>query len=132
MTYDQALFGVSDQAICETAQRFTCGEVKDQSRAFAPSVAEFVQEAKRWAGLIPFRNRPALPAPIRSEPHRFDDRATRIRMGFKMQVLSAAIALKAVDRVAEANKRGLEDMIALGREWGVQIPDELFEQARAA
>src|SRR5690349_14870866 len=99
LTYDQALFGVSDQAICETAQRFTCGEVKDQSRTFAPSVAEFVQEAKRWASLIPFRNRPALPAPVRSEPHRFDDRATRIRMGFKLQVLSAAIALKAVDRV---------------------------------
>jgi hypothetical protein len=123
---------VSSQAITETAQRFISGDVPDQSRTFSPSVAEFVQEARRWASLIPYRDRPSLPPPVRSQPHRFDDEQTRIRMGFKMNVLSAAIGLKAVDRVAEANRRGLEDMIALGQEFGVPVPEELFEQVRRA
>lgn len=132
LTYDQALTGVSDQATCEAAQRFVTGDVKDQSRTFAPSVAEFVQEARRIAELIPYRDRVGLPAPANYRPHRFDDEKTRIRMGFKMKVLSAGIAMSTVDRVAEANKRGLDDMMALGQEWGVPVPDELFEQARAA
>ncbi|MGN6772643.1 MAG: hypothetical protein ACTHJQ_22755 [Rhizobiaceae bacterium] len=123
---------MSSQAVTEAAQRFISGDVKDQSRTFAPSIAEFVQEARRIAELIPFRDRLGLPAPRRYEPHRFDDEKTRIRMGFKMKVLSAAIAMSAVDRVAEANRRGLDDMIALGQEWGVPVPEELFEQARAA
>jgi hypothetical protein len=131
-TYSAVLRDVSSQAITETAQRFISGDAPDQSRTFAPSVAEFVQEARRWASLIPYRDRPALPAPVRSQPHRFDDEQTRIRMGFKMNVLSAAIGLKAVDRVAEANRRGLEDMIALGQEFGVPVPEELFEQVRRA
>lgn len=53
-------------------------------------------------------------------------------MGFKMSVLSAGISMGRVDDVAEANRRGLEDMIALGQQWGVPVPDELFEQARSA
>lgn len=131
-TYSAVLRDVSSQAVTEAAQRFISGDVKDQSRTFAPSIAEFVQEARRIAELIPFRDRLGLPAPRRYEPHRFDDEKTRIRMGFKMKVLSAAIAMSAVDRVAEANRRGLDDMIALGQEWGVPVPEELFEQARAA
>lgn len=131
-TYSAVLRDVTSQAITEAAQRFICGDVKDQSRTFAPSVAEFVQEARRIAELLPYRGKIGLPAPRRYEPHRFDDEKTRIRMGFKMQVLSAGIALSAVNRVAEANKHGLEDMIALGQEWGVPVPEELFEQARAA
>ena len=131
-TYSAVLRDISSQAVTETAQRFICGEVSSQSRTFAPSVAEFVQEARRWAGLIPYRDRQSLPAPRDYRPHRYDDNATRIRMGFKMKVLSAGIAMSAVDRVAAANKRGLEDMMALGQEWGIPIPDELFEQTRSA
>lgn len=126
-TYSAVLRDVSPQAVTETAQRFICGDVKGQSRTFAPSVAEFVQEAKRWASLIPYRDQPALPSPVHYGQH-FDDAQTRIRMGFKMNVLAAGIALRAVDRVAEANKRGLEDMIALGQEWGVPVPEKMFEQ----
>ena len=126
-----ALRDVTSQAVIEAAQRFTCGDVRDQSRTFAPSVAEFVQEARRIADLIPYRGRQMLPAPVH-RPHRYDDAGTRVRMGFKMQVLSAAIALKAVDRVKEANERGLEDMVALGQEFGVPVPEELFEQLRSA
>ena len=35
------------------------------------------------------------------------------------------------DRVAEANKRGLDDMMALAQEWGVPIPESLFRRKSA-
>jgi hypothetical protein len=56
-----------------------------------------------------------------------DDIQTRIRMGFKMSVLSASLAVKdGADRVAEANRKGLEYLIALGQEWGVPVPEALW------
>lgn len=67
-TYEAALRDVISQAVIEAAQRFTCGDVTGQSRTFAPSIAEFVQEARRIADLIPYRSRPRLPPP--TEPQR--------------------------------------------------------------
>lgn len=54
---------VTSQAIIEAAQRFTAGDVPEQSRTFAPSVAEFVQQARFVAQVIPIRNSPRLSAP---------------------------------------------------------------------
>lgn len=62
-TFEAALRDVTSQAVIEAAQRFTCGDVTGQSRTFAPSIAEFVQEARRIADLIPYRDRPRLPPP---------------------------------------------------------------------
>ncbi len=53
----------SSQAIVDAAQRFTMGDVPEQSRTFAPSVAEFVQEARRQEEACELRARPRLPAP---------------------------------------------------------------------
>jgi len=53
-------------------------------------------------------------------------------MGFKMAVLSASFGVKGgAEQVAEANRRGLEDMVALGQTWGVPVPDELWTQLNA-
>lgn len=57
---------------------------------------------------------------------------TVARMGFKMSVLSAGIAHGAVSRVAQANERGLEDLVALGQEWGVEVPEEVWRQMERA
>lgn len=54
---------LSDQAIIEAADRFVAGEVVDQSKKFAPSVAEFVEEAKRREEYLQIRQRPRLEAP---------------------------------------------------------------------
>lgn len=68
-TYEAALDGVSPQAIAETAQRYVRGDIPDQNKTFAPSVAEFVTAAKRQEEYISIRNRPRLPAPlIRPQP----------------------------------------------------------------
>ncbi len=125
LTFDRALSDVSDQAISEAVDRFICGDVKDQSRTFAPSIAEFVQETRRIDELIPYRGRARLAPPPR-ERHREPSPLDRIRMGFKMSVLSAGIGMGKVDAVAEANARGLEDLMALAQTWGVPVPEELF------
>lgn len=62
-TYEQVLQGLSPQAVTEAAQRFTMGEVQGQSKTFAPSIAEFVQEAKRRQEYIDIKAKPRLPAP---------------------------------------------------------------------
>jgi hypothetical protein len=128
-TFEAALRGVTSQAVIEAAQRFTCGDVPGQSKTFAPSIAEFVQQARFVADVLPMRGRPALPAPGGDYvSNSRDTPEARIRMGFKMSVLSAGVAMGKVDMVAEANKRGLEDMIGLGQQWAVTIPEDLWSQ----
>lgn len=65
-TYEAVLAAVSSQAIIDAAQRFASGDVPDQSLTFAPSVAEFVKQARFQASLIPTRNSPRLAPPIRA------------------------------------------------------------------
>lgn len=62
-TYEQVLQGLSPQAVTEAAQRFTMGEVSGQSKTFAPSIAEFVTEARNRQELIDLKAKPRLPAP---------------------------------------------------------------------
>lgn len=62
-TYEAVLGDVSAAAITETAQRFVSGSINGQSKTFAPSVAEFVDAAKRQDEIIEIRNQPRLPAP---------------------------------------------------------------------
>lgn len=64
LTYEEDLAGISDQAICETAQRFRRNDIPDQSATFAPSVAEFVTAARRQEEFISIRNRPRIRGPV--------------------------------------------------------------------
>lgn len=123
---------VSDPAITEAAQNFIRGDAFGQTnKTFAPSIAEFVQEARRIHEVIPYRTKSTLPAP-KPLPHKYDDEKTRCRMGFKMKVLTAGIGMGRVDDVARANREGLEELVALGQQWGVPVPDELWEQLKKA
>jgi len=63
LTYEEDLTGISDQAICETAQKFRRNEIPEQSATFAPSIAEFVTAARRQEEFISIRSRPRLPRP---------------------------------------------------------------------
>jgi hypothetical protein len=55
--------GLTDQAVIDAAQRFAAGDVKDQSKKFAPSAPEFVEEARRRDELLKVLARPRLPPP---------------------------------------------------------------------
>jgi hypothetical protein len=62
LTYEQALTAVGSQAIEETVSRFIAGDVEGQSRTFAPSIAEFIQEARSRQEIIDLLSRPRLAA----------------------------------------------------------------------
>jgi hypothetical protein len=55
--------GLSDEALISAADRFAAGDVKDQSKKFAPSAPEFVEEARRRDELLKVLARPRLPPP---------------------------------------------------------------------
>lgn len=59
-TYERALNSVSSQAIIDAAQRFTSGDVPGQNRSFAPSVAEFVQQARKQDEYLAAKDRPRV------------------------------------------------------------------------
>ena len=63
LTYDEDLTGISDQAIVETAQRYRRGDIPDQNKTFAPSIAEFVTSSRRQEEIVAIRSRPRLQAP---------------------------------------------------------------------
>lgn len=129
---ERATADLAAQAIVEAAQRFTGGLVDGQNKTFAPSVAEFATEARRINELLPFRGRQALPAPKR-EFYQEPKPSERVRMGFKLAVWRHSLDLpNGADAVAEANRRGLEYLIVLGQQWGVPVPDELFDQLKSA
>lgn len=62
-TYEAVLQGLSPQAVIEAAQRYTMGDVQGQSKTFAPSVAEFVAEARQRQEYIDLKSKLRLPAP---------------------------------------------------------------------
>jgi hypothetical protein len=64
-TFDDAVRDIPDRAVSETARRYCRGEVAGQSTRFAPTVAEFTQEARKQAKFIENMARPRLPAPER-------------------------------------------------------------------
>lgn len=56
--------GLTDRAIIEAADRFGAGDVAGQSKKFAPSVPEFVEEARNRQEFIDLASRHRLPAPV--------------------------------------------------------------------
>ncbi len=62
-TLERLLLGADDDAIVAAADRFAAGNVPEQSKKFAPSGPEFVDEVKRQHDMLAIRARPRLPAP---------------------------------------------------------------------
>lgn len=62
-TYEAILADMSSQAVIEAAQRFTMGDVQGQSKTFAPSIAEFVTEARQRQEYIDLKAKPRLSPP---------------------------------------------------------------------
>lgn len=62
-TFESVLQDILPQAVIDASQRFTMGDVEGQSKTFAPSIAEFVTEARRRQEIIKLKATPLLPAP---------------------------------------------------------------------
>jgi hypothetical protein len=125
-TYEAVLQDVTSQAIIEAAQRFTAGDVPEQSRTFAPSVAEFVQQARRQEEHISIRDTPRLPAPRGYVPAA-DIPGAQHRMRLKMPMWRYAYAHGRMDELAAANEAGFGAMVVLASKWGIKVPQELLD-----
>lgn len=130
-TYDSDLANLTNEAIIEAAQRFRLGQVGGQSKTFSPSLAEFAEEATRIHHAIPLRERRRIEPPPPKRPDENFSREHKVRMHFKMNLLSASLALGKVDDVARANAEGLDSLMALAQQWGVPIPEELWDRRAA-
>lgn len=121
---ESVLEGQPSEAICEAARRFAGGLVEGQSPRFAPAVAEFAQEVRRIAALLQYRGRPALPKP--KDDWKPQPPEERMRMGFRMSMLSAGLSREGgAQMVKAANEAGMSHLIELAREWKVPVPDGL-------
>lgn len=87
-----------------------------------PDIGDLYAPDDTWKPAVPLV--PANDIEARKEP----SNAERARMSFKMALLSAGVAHGAVQRVSKANERGLEELVALGQEWGVAVPEEVWRQ----
>jgi len=55
--------GLSDQAVIDAADRYGAGDVKDQSKEFAPTVPQFLDEVRRRQEFIELKARPRIAPP---------------------------------------------------------------------
>lgn len=117
LTFEVGLGGVPEVAISETARRFLADEIPGRNPAFPPSVAEFVQAARR----VPI-SRPSLPSP---EPERQMDHAAKARMRLKMPLYRHAQECGLMDDLDRANRAGVRAMMTLAERWGVPVPELL-------
>jgi hypothetical protein len=63
-TLENLLHGMDDLAVIAAAERFASGNVPEQSKKFAPSGPEFMDEVRRQQEYISLRNRPRIAAPV--------------------------------------------------------------------
>ena len=126
--YLLGLQGLPRWAIEEAVAAFVQGRVErpDRRKGTLPTVEELSTEARKHVVSEATRQR--------ADRQRLSERAEKVelseehrqRMGFKMRVLSAGLALRQVERVKAANESGLDAMMALAQEWQVQIPECLW------
>lgn len=64
LQFEEALTGVTDEAICEAARRFRNGEVPSQNRSFSPTTAEFVPVARGIQEVLDIKSGRILPKPV--------------------------------------------------------------------
>lgn len=73
------LDGTSDQAVIDAAKRFASGDVMGQSKTFAPSGPEFIQEARSRQEAINILSRPKVEHKPRYVSHDFLARLEGVR-----------------------------------------------------
>ena len=132
--YAIALEGYPEWAIANAVRAFIRGTVPGASRSFCPKPPELAEAVRAQVQHI-YDEIDREATRRRQEEQRaaqIEDRRPaqtpeeQRRMGFKMSLLSAGMGMQGgADKVAAANAAGLPAMIALGREWGVKIPEGL-------
>lgn len=132
--YLMGLEGLPGWAIEQTVKEFIQGKIDRPARrkGALPTVEEISAEARVHVEREGSKQR-AETARVEQLAERKQEfpEEHRERMGFKMSVLSMGLARREVEKVAEANARGLDDMIVLGQQWGISVPESLWSTKNA-
>lgn len=127
IAYTEALRGASVEGIRAGISKFLRGECEGVSSKFIPTPPELARIVRTTA--VPQRV-PQIGYQRRDEKG-MDARA-KARMRLKMPMLAHAWGNETLMReLDQANKSGLEDMIALAMKWGLGVPAELYDQTNA-
>lgn len=129
--YMLGLEGLPGWAIEQAVKDFIQGRVERPARRKGqlPTVEELSTEARGYVEQEASRQRSEQlrREQLAERPSEFSD-AHRTRMKFKMSLLSAAYCNPhdRIDRLVEANRTGMDELMALAQEWKVPIPEELW------
>lgn len=127
--YLLGLEGLPGWAIEQTVKEFIQGKVERPARrkGALPTVEEISSEARVHVEREGSKQRTetARLEQLAERSQEFPPE-NRARTGFKMAVLSMGLARREVDKVAMANAQGIDDMIALGQQWGIPVPESLW------
>jgi hypothetical protein len=127
------LEGLPGWAIEQTVRDFIQGKIERPARrkGALPTVEEISAEARAYVDKEASRQRAEISRKEQLAERRSEfPEEHRERMGFKMSLLSMGLARQEVEKVAQANARGLDDLMALAQQWGVPIPESLFGSPR--
>lgn len=130
--YLMGLEGLPGWAIEQTVRDFIQGKVERPARrkGTLPTVEEISAEARAYVDKEASRQRAEAARREQMAERRSDfSDEHRERMSFKLSLLSCALGRKEVEKVAEANARGHDDLMALAQTWGVPIPESLFQKS---
>jgi hypothetical protein len=132
--YMLGLEGLPSWAIEQTVKEFIQGKIDRPTRrkGALPTVEEISAEARVHVEREGSKQR-AETARVEQLAERKQEfpEEHRVRMGFKMSMLSMGLARREVEKVAVANARGIDDMIALAQEWRVPVPESLWSSKNA-
>lgn len=135
--YMLGLEGLPGWAIKQAVTDFIQGKIERPARrkGALPTVEEVSVEARIHVDKEASRQRAERQRAEQLAEERYEmPLEHRVRMGFKMALLSAAWAspLTRMDRLADANQQGMDHLMALAQEWSVPIPESLWEKPHAA
>lgn len=134
--YLLGLEGLPAWAIEQAVKDFIQGRIDRPARrrGALPTVEEISAEARTHVDIEASRQRrEKLQQEQIAERNSEMPLEHRQRMLFKMSLLSAAWSapLQRIDALAEANKRGMDELMALAQSWGVPIPECVWGMKRA-
>jgi hypothetical protein len=88
-----------------------------------------MHEARKIQEALPLRDKPRLPPPPPAETF---SEGHKGKMLFKMALWRYSMDKKGgLDRFAEANKLGMDEVMALAQEWNFPIPEEMWHLSPA-
>lgn len=123
--YLDAVRGFTVEAIEAGIRKFNQGECPDVSDKYVPTAPQLAKIIR--STVVPHRI-----VPERRIPERVPDAGERARMRLKMPMWCYAFGSQhLMSQLDRANREGFTAMAALAQQWGIEVPEELYDNPQA-